>query len=226
MPSPSAPDASAVEDRSRLALGPASRLLGVDPDTLRRWADEGRVPVATTPGGHRRFERRDLERIALSRRAGSTRRPLTTLGATPDRLTRAYARSYATTPGQAAFGGRADLPDREGFRADGRRLVAALVGYLDAGGAAARARAEAQAVDVVRATAARLAAAGMSVDEAAPAFVAARRPFLAELATLGKRRSLDVAALSTLYDDAVGLLDRLLIEFLSACKATTEGAPR
>jgi hypothetical protein len=122
-----------------------------------------------------------------------------------------------------AFGGRTDFPDREAFRADGRRLVAALVGYLDAGGAAARARAEAQAADIVRSTATRLAHAGMTVDEAAPAFVAARRPFLAELATLGKRRSLDVAALSTLYDDAVGLLDRLLLEFLTAFKTTAEG---
>ena len=41
----------------RLALGPAARLLGVDPDTLRRWADDGRVEAFTTPGGHRRFDR-------------------------------------------------------------------------------------------------------------------------------------------------------------------------
>ena len=41
-----------------LSLGPASRLLGVDPDTLRRWADEGRIEAFTTAGGHRRPERR------------------------------------------------------------------------------------------------------------------------------------------------------------------------
>ncbi len=40
-----------------LSLGPASRLAGVDPDTLRRWADEGRVEVYITPGHHRRFDR-------------------------------------------------------------------------------------------------------------------------------------------------------------------------
>ncbi|HEV8654065.1 MAG TPA: helix-turn-helix domain-containing protein, partial [Candidatus Limnocylindria bacterium] len=38
-----------------LTLGEASRILGVDPDTLRRWADNGKVEVFTTPGGHRRF---------------------------------------------------------------------------------------------------------------------------------------------------------------------------
>jgi DNA-binding transcriptional MerR regulator len=41
--------------RERLSLGPASRVLGVDPDTLRRWADFGQIEDYTTPGGHRRF---------------------------------------------------------------------------------------------------------------------------------------------------------------------------
>src|SRR5919205_664022 len=49
-------------DRRWMSLGPASRLLGVDPDTLRRWADEGRVRAWTTPGGHRRFDPAALER--------------------------------------------------------------------------------------------------------------------------------------------------------------------
>src|SRR4051794_20639334 len=64
-----------------LALGPASRLVGVDPDTLRRWADDGRVEVSMTPGGHRRFHRRSLERLL---RAGSDERAtLARLGGTP-----------------------------------------------------------------------------------------------------------------------------------------------
>ena len=44
-----------------LTLGEASRMLGVDPDTLRRWADNGKVDVLKTPGGHRRFLRESIE---------------------------------------------------------------------------------------------------------------------------------------------------------------------
>ena len=40
-----------------LSLGEASRLLGVTPATLRRWADHGDVAAFVTPGGHRRFPR-------------------------------------------------------------------------------------------------------------------------------------------------------------------------
>ena len=53
-----------------LSLGPASRMLGVDPDTLRRWADEGRVEAYVTPGGHRRFDRRD-DRATRHQRASA-----------------------------------------------------------------------------------------------------------------------------------------------------------
>lgn len=43
-----------------LSLSEASALLGVHASTLRRWADDGRVPCQRTPGGHRRFNRRTL----------------------------------------------------------------------------------------------------------------------------------------------------------------------
>lgn len=66
-----------------LALGEASRLLGVDPDTLRRWADAGKVEVFTTPGGHRRFPRAAIEAMLPRPRA---RRTLTGLGEPPDRV--------------------------------------------------------------------------------------------------------------------------------------------
>src|SRR6266542_3966693 len=83
-----------------LSLGPASRLVGVDPDTLRRWADDGRVRAFATPGGHRRFATEDLQRLVQAR--SPRRRSLSTLGATPDRVVRAYVRSYRAT---AAAGG-------------------------------------------------------------------------------------------------------------------------
>ena len=37
--------------------------LGVHPDTVRRWADEGKLPFWRTPGGQMRFRREDV--IAL-----------------------------------------------------------------------------------------------------------------------------------------------------------------
>ena len=49
-------------------------------------------------------------------------------------------------------------------------------------------------------------------------FVAARQPFLAELAGLGRRRSLDPGRLADLYDDASALLDRLLLRFIETCQ--------
>jgi excisionase family DNA binding protein len=44
-----------------LNLGEASKLLGVHPGTLRKWADKGHIPFFRTPGGHRRFSEADLQ---------------------------------------------------------------------------------------------------------------------------------------------------------------------
>jgi len=196
-----------------LSLGPASRMLGVDPDTLRRWADEGRIETYVTPGRHRRFERTTIERLAAGRRGGA--RPLASLGASADRLTRAYQRSYASDD-QARRAGVEDAAELEHYRRDGRRLIGALVAHLDAdpADASARATAERQAEAVVDDLARRMAAAGTSLTEAVGLFVAARRPFLNELAGLGRRRALDAARLAGLYQDATGLLDRLLLRLI------------
>ncbi len=61
----------------------------------------------------------------------------------------------------------------------------------------------------------RLAASGTSLTEAVGLFVAARRPFLTELAGLGRRRTLDAARLAALYEKATGLLDRLLLRLIA-----------
>lgn len=196
-----------------LSLGPASRMLGVDPDTLRRWADEGRVDTYVTPGRHRRFDRKTIERLAANRHTGV--RPLASLGATPDRLTRAYRRSYVGDDQARRVGadGNAEL---ERYRRDGRLLVDALVAHLDADPSddRARATAEVQATAIVDDLARRMAAAGTSLTEAVALFVGARRPFLNELAGLGRRRALDASRLAGLYEDATGLLDRLLLRLI------------
>ena len=203
-----------------LSLGPASRLVGVDPDTLRRWADEGRVEVYVTPGRHRRFDRRAMDRLAASRRPEP--RPLASLGASPERLARAYRRSY-TSDGRAGRATTDDGIDRERYRQDGRRLLEALTAHLDADPTedAARRLAEAQAAAIVDDLARRLRRSGSSLTDAVGMFVVARRPFMAELAGLGRRRALDAARLGRLYEDASGLLDRLLLRLIDTFQEAT-----
>jgi excisionase family DNA binding protein len=204
---------AAQRSRDWLSLGPASRQLGVDPDTLRRWADGGRVRSYATPGGHRRFARADLDRLQQSHR--SRRRSLATLGATPDRVARAYARSYRVG-GPTSVAGRMDGADREAFRAVGRRLVERMLAFLDAASSARKAAIEVEVLDDVTATARRLAGSGATVAVAVEAFIAARRPFLSELEALGRRRALTAPESTALYAEAASLFDRLLVHFVTA----------
>jgi DNA-binding transcriptional MerR regulator len=199
-------------DDTWLPLGRASRLVGVDPDTLRRWADEGRVEVYLTPGGHRRFQRRSLERMIRSRSRERVR--ISRLGAPEQKLVAAYRRTYrhgselAPDPVQA-------IPesDREAFRQNGRRLVSALVEHLDHDGAARRA-ALAEARDTAQELGVHLARSGASLTEAVALFVAARKPFMSELGALARRRALDSRQVSMLFDQASAALDQCLLSFV------------
>jgi excisionase family DNA binding protein len=51
----------ADDGREWLTLGQAAAFLGAAQSTVRKWADERRLPTFYTPGGHRRFMRTDLE---------------------------------------------------------------------------------------------------------------------------------------------------------------------
>jgi excisionase family DNA binding protein len=212
------PDARSRPERppaERLPLGQASRLLGVDPDTLRRWADEGRVPAFTTLGGHRRFERRALERLVAARRTGVPG-ALGGVGDTTDRLNAAYRRRY----GEAHGGGsdiRSIVPEgqRDEFRETGRALAEALVRYLDGTGAD-RTRAEAEAVELAALLGERVRSHGIPLEAGVSMFIAARRPFLAELRLATRRAGVNAVAIGQLYDASTGLLDRLLLAFVAA----------
>ena len=49
----------------RFRIGEAAQLLGVSVDTVRRWADQGRLKTQRTPGGQREIAGPELARLAL-----------------------------------------------------------------------------------------------------------------------------------------------------------------
>jgi excisionase family DNA binding protein len=63
-----------------LTLGQAAKYLGVAQSTIRKWSDNGRLSAFYTPGGHRRYRRRDLDAFVAGSGGGpstsSSRSPL------------------------------------------------------------------------------------------------------------------------------------------------------
>ena len=47
-----------------------ARMLHVSPKTVNRWANEGRIPCLVTLGGHRRFQREEIERVVEQMASG------------------------------------------------------------------------------------------------------------------------------------------------------------
>jgi molybdopterin-binding protein len=65
----------------RLRLGQAAEILGVSPDTVRRWTVSGRLPARRTPGGQRTVARDDVARLAAERRRSGRERPIVAMSA-------------------------------------------------------------------------------------------------------------------------------------------------
>ena len=114
--------------RRWLTLGQASRVLGVDESTMRRWTDSGKIRCFRTPGGHRRFAEADLEAII----AGHGPQPVSgrygdLSGLAVARIRRQLQRGKEH---EAAWYHTVDEKERERLRPLGRRLVDLVSDYL------------------------------------------------------------------------------------------------
>ena len=83
-----------MEGRTRLLnVGQAATYLGVSAASLRKWSNQGLVPVYRTPGGQRRFSTDDLDEFMRSMRQTYRRPP---------------RRGNPWLKGRQCLGGRAD----------------------------------------------------------------------------------------------------------------------
>ena len=200
--------------RPWLGLGEASQLLGVSPQTLRRWSDSGKVFVYVTPGGHRRFHRAALERLIP--REPAARGTLVAAGMTTSRMARAYRREARSAGRDLPWLVTLSVERRDWFRTHGRRMAELLLAHLDE---TDEERSRHQLVEATAEAAAygRMAAElGLSLGQSVEGFLQFRRPFLHELSLLSRRRGFDVTTAATLLESAERALDRMLIATITA----------
>ena len=188
-------------------------MLGVDPDTLRRWADAGKVEVFTTPGGHRRFLRASIEAM-IPRPRHARRQMLTVLGEPPDRVAAEFRRRVRADLATQDWYARFDEDSLRWFRERGMRMSDLLLGYLDTTRAVGREQLLAQAEILGREYGVEAKRKGLSLGEATQAFLFFRARFMTEIANVARRRALGSEQASALFEHADSALDRIILALI------------
>jgi excisionase family DNA binding protein len=201
-----------------LTLGEASRILGVDPDTLRRWADNGKVDVLKTPGGHRRFLRASIEGM-LPRPRRPAHRSLSAIGEPRDLIAAEFLKRVRSDMAEQDWHQQFDEPSLRWFRERGMRMSDLLIGYLDAAGRPRRDDLLAQAASLGTEYGVEAKRRGLSLGEATQVFLFFRARFLAEIANVARRRTLEAEQAASLFAAADRALDTVILALIDAHRA-------
>lgn len=193
-------------------------MLGVDPDTLRRWADNGKIAVFTTPGRHRRFLRTSID--AMLPRSRATPTPsLSSMGEAPDRIASEFRKRVRTELSDQDWRARFDEGSLRWFRERGVRMSDLLIGSLDTARRSGRDQLLAQAETLGREYGVVARQAGLSLGEATQAFLFFRARFMAEIAHVARRRALETSRAASLFAEADGALDRIILALIAGHQA-------
>jgi hypothetical protein len=189
--------------------------VGVGPDTLRRWADTGKVESYQTPGGHRRFLRSGLEaminaprrhRYGMERLADSAQ---TMVGELHRRMQRT---GYAGQPWQARLNAR----QRGECRRWGQRTFNLVIEYVAAEKRSERSLLLEEAERMGKLYGAEASGAGLSLAETVEAFLFFRSPVLEAIGTQLRRRAAEVTDVTNAYREANHAIDRVLVALVSS----------
>jgi excisionase family DNA binding protein len=198
--------------RAWLTIQEASDLVGVSPATLRRWTEAGDLEAFVTPGGHRRFSRSSI--LGLLPSGVKPRRRLHELGETPERVVRQYRRELANHTSPGDWVKELGDADRETFREPGRRILAGVLGFLDAGTPDESETSLAGALEASARYGAMARDHGIDLDVMTDTFLRFRLPFLHELGRIARRRRLATDEAMDLLLAASRVFDRLLLALL------------
>jgi hypothetical protein len=195
-------------------------MLGVDPDTLRRWADNGKVAVFTTPGRHRRFLKVSIDAMLPRSPSSSSKRPsLSAIGEPPDRIAAEFRKRVRTELSDQDWRARFDEGSLRWFRERGMRMSDLLIGSLDTASRAGRDRLLTEAEVLGREYGVEAKRTGLSLGETTQAFLFFRARFMAEIAQVARRRGLETTQAASLFTDADRALDRVILALVTGHQA-------
>lgn len=208
-----------------LPIGAASRLIGVGADTLRRWADLGKVHSYQTAGGHRRFLRSSLEALINAPprpRYGVEQLP-GSAGTMASAMHRRLARSSsAVQPWQA----RLSVEQRTEFRRWGQRTFNLVIEYVAAANRAERALLLTEAEQMGALYGREASAVGLTLAETVEAFLFFRSPVLDAITGQLRRRGAEPADLTGAFREANAAVDQVLISLVASHRNGAKVATR
>lgn len=201
-----------------LSLSEVADILGVHPSTVRSWSDQGALPVHRTQGGHRRYLRSEVELWMLSQSAnGSGDARLVVQNALKNTRFRISEGRLSQEPWYIKLDGEA----REQYRQSGRRLMQGLVDFLTSDGKLAEA--EAHAIGYEYASRGRRH--GLSVTDAADAFLFFRNTLLESMLAVYEAAAVQSPfAWSDMFRKINAFTDRIMLALLDTYEAYQRGS--
>lgn len=194
-----------------LSIEAACKLLGVDQSTLRRWSDNGKIPVYRTPGGHRRYAEDDLKAIMRGEqrpRRRMSRQVLTSMsmsGYEHDYLNQAHAR-----PWYRAY----DAQSLDELRPLGRRMVDLTIRYISGRGEREEILAESR--EIGRRYGQASARVGLSTADALEAFLFFRTPVIQAVTRYIEDENVSTRRAARITSELTHFMDEVLIATIAS----------
>lgn len=207
-----------------LSITEACRYLGVDQSTLRRWSDNGKVPVFRTPGGHRRYAEDDL-RALVGEGAQRQERPRVSRQELTDRTLSAYEAEYLRAARERRWFQAYGAATQEEHRRLGRRLVDLAIRYASLpAGAGDRASLLSEGRQIGEHYGRAGALAGLSAAEMVEAFLYFRLPVMRAVLGLIAEESLVTRRAAGVFAEIGLFMDQVLLATVHAHAAHSSAA--
>ena len=199
-----------------LSIREACAFLGVDQSTLRRWTNDGRVPVFKTPGGHRRYAREDLRALVVGNPQKASRSRVSRQELTSRTLS-AYQDGYLKAAREQKWFRAFGATSQEEHRNIGRRLVDLAIRYAATPGhAEERAALLDEGRHIGEHYGISSARAGLTTSETIEVFLYFRYPVVKALLDVIEKEGLPARRASRLFIGIDDFIDEVLIAMIRA----------